>query len=304
MIIDVSKWQGVINWEAVKGNIDGAIIQCGYGDDIISQDDPYFLRNIKECERLGIPYGIYLYSYADSKAHAESETKHILRLAKKCKFSPTIYIDLEDDVVRSNYNAQYFIEMGEAIERAGYWFGYYCNEDWAKNVIKNSLDRFTNWIANYSRRPTVPFDIWQYCSDGSVPGINGGVDCNDMVRDVLSEIKGNTGSKKPAENPKPSGANYTVKSGDTLSSIASRYGTTYQKIASDNGISNPNLIYPGQVLKINGDSSQTHKTYTVKQGDTLSGIASKFNTSYQKIANDNGISNPNLIYPGQQLIIK
>lgn len=69
--------------------------------------------------------------------------------------------------------------MGQAIEDAGYWFGYYCNEDWAKNVIKNSLDRFTSWIANYSHKPSVPFDIWQYCSDGSVPGINGGVDCNE-----------------------------------------------------------------------------------------------------------------------------
>ena len=64
MIIDVSKWQGVINWDAVNVAIDGAIIQCGFGDDITSQDDPYFLRNIQECDRLGIPYGIYLYSYA------------------------------------------------------------------------------------------------------------------------------------------------------------------------------------------------------------------------------------------------
>lgn len=125
-----------------------------------------------------------------------------------------------------------------------------------------------------------------------------------MVRDLLKEIKGNSVTNKPAEKPKPSAVDYVVKSGDTLSGIAILYGTTYQKIASDNGISNPNLIYPGQVLKINGGSAPAHKTYVVKQGDTLSGIASQFNTSYQKIANDNGISNPNLIYPGQQLIIK
>lgn len=304
MIIDISKYQGVINWDAVNGAIDGAIIQCGFGDDITSQDDPYFLRNVQECDRLGIPYGIYLYSYASNKAHAESETKHLLRLAKKCNLALPIYIDIEDASIRGSYNPQYFIDMGQAIEDAGYWFGYYCNEDWAKNVIKNSLYRFTSWIANYSRKPSVPFDIWQYCSDGSVPGINGGVDCNEMVRDLLKEIKGNGGSNKPAEKPNPSGVDYIVKNGDTLSGIASLYGTTYQKIASDNGISDPNLIYPGQVLKINGGSAPTHKTYVVKQGDTLSGIASQFNTSYQKIANDNGISNPNLIYPGQQLIIK
>jgi lysozyme len=304
MIIDVSRWQGVINWDAVNGAIDGAIIQCGFGDDIPAQDDPYFLRNIQECDRLGIPYGIYLYSYASNKAHADSETKHLLRLAKKCNLALPIYIDIEDASIRGSYNAQYFIDMGQAIEDAGYWFGYYCNEDWAKNVIKNSLDRFTSWVANYSRKPSVPFDIWQYCSDGSVPGINGGVDCNEMVRDLLKEIKGNSGANKPTEKPKPSGVDYVVKSGDTLSGIASLYGTTYQKIASDNGISNPNIIYPGQVLKINVGGAPSHKIYVVKQGDTLSGIASQFNTSYQKIANDNGISNPNLIYPGQQLIIK
>ena len=101
---------------------------------------------------------------------------------------------------------------------------------------------------------------------------------------------------------------YTVKSGDTLSGIASKFGTTYQKIAADNGISNPNVIYPGQVLKINGSNAtstvkNTEKTYTVKSGDTLSGIAAKYGTTYQEIAKKNGITNPNIIYPGQVLKI-
>jgi LysM repeat protein len=113
----------------------------------------------------------------------------------------------------------------------------------------------------------------------------------------------------PAPAPQPSYTLYTVRKGDTLSGIASRYGTTYQKIAADNGIANPNLIYPGQVLKIypaGGGSSSggSTKTYTVKKGDTLSGIAAKFGTTYQKIAKDNNIANPNLIYPGQVLVIK
>ena len=100
---------------------------------------------------------------------------------------------------------------------------------------------------------------------------------------------------------------YTVISGDTLSGIAKKYGTTYQKIASDNGIANPNLIYPGQKLKIYTNVSQATNsnfvTYTVVSGDTLSGIAKKYGTTYQKIASDNGIKNPNLIYPGQKLKI-
>lgn len=101
---------------------------------------------------------------------------------------------------------------------------------------------------------------------------------------------------------------YTVKSGDTLSGIASKFGTTYQKIVADNGISNPNLIYPGQVLKIKGTSGtntvqNTIKTYTVKSGDTLSGIATKYGTTYQELARKNNIANPNVIYPGQVLKI-
>lgn len=120
-------------------------------------------------------------------------------------------------------------------------------------------------------------------------------------------IPGNENVQTPQPQPSQNGITYTVKSGDTLSGIASRYGTTYQKIAADNGITNPNLIHPGQVLKINGGSSEqtnnTNREYIVKSGDTLSGIAAKFGTNYQKIAADNGIANPNLIYPGQKLII-
>ena len=99
---------------------------------------------------------------------------------------------------------------------------------------------------------------------------------------------------------------YIVKSGDTLSAIAQKYNTTYQKIAKDNNIANPNLIYPNQKLKIYTNVSQkTNETiYIVKSGDTLSEIAQKFNTTYQKIAIDNNISNPNLIYPNQKLVIK
>lgn len=99
---------------------------------------------------------------------------------------------------------------------------------------------------------------------------------------------------------------YIVKSGDTLSEIAQKYNTTYQKIAQDNSIENPNLIYPNQKLKIYTNVSQgTNETiYIVKSGDTLSEIAQKFNTTYQKIAKDNNIANPNLIFPNQKLVIK
>ena len=93
---------------------------------------------------------------------------------------------------------------------------------------------------------------------------------------------------------------HVVQYGETLSSIATRYSTTYQALASLNGLSNPNMIYAGQVLKVNGTASTT-RTYTVRSGDNLSSIASKLGTTYQALAQRNGLSNPNLIYPGQVL---
>lgn len=101
------------------------------------------------------------------------------------------------------------------------------------------------------------------------------------------------------------GQTYTVQSGDTLSGIAAKFGTTWQQLASDNGIPDPNVIYPGQVLAINGSAPATAaQTYTVQPGDTLSGIASAYGTSWQHLADINGIGNPDMIYPGQVLAIR
>ena len=93
---------------------------------------------------------------------------------------------------------------------------------------------------------------------------------------------------------------HVVQYGENLSSIATKYRTTYQALASLNGLSNPNMIYAGQVLKVSGAVSTT-KTYTVQYGDNLSSIAVKLGTTYQSLAQRNGLSNPNLIYPGQVL---
>ncbi|WJD85324.1 LysM peptidoglycan-binding domain-containing protein [Limosilactobacillus fermentum] len=118
-----------------------------------------------------------------------------------------------------------------------------------------------------------------------------------QVLRVADSGQGSTVSQK-ATTTTTTGS-YTVRYGDTLSAIASRYGTSTSTLASINGISNPNWIYPGQVLKLSGGSST--RSYTVRSGDTLSGIASRLGTSWTSLKAKNGISNANLIYPGQTL---
>lgn len=93
---------------------------------------------------------------------------------------------------------------------------------------------------------------------------------------------------------------HVVQSGETLSGIATQYGTTYQALASLNNLDNPNMIYVGQQLNVT-NTTQTTGVYIVQYGDTLSGIASKLGTAYQVLAQSNNLDNPNLIYPGQIL---
>ena len=123
IIIDVSYHNGTIDWNKVKAaGIQGAIIRCGYGDNIASQDDKQFKRNADECVRLGIPFGIYIYSYAKNTTQAKSEAEHALRLATpyKGKMSYPIYYDLEEKGTES-VAAQNAIVFGEIIEAVGYW---------------------------------------------------------------------------------------------------------------------------------------------------------------------------------------
>lgn len=112
-------------------------------------------------------------------------------------------------------------------------------------------------------------------------------------------LKLSGGASAPTKKPS-GGGTYTVRAGDTLSGIAAKHGTTWQALAKLNGLDNPNLIYPGQKLKVGGSAAPA-RTYTVRSGDTLSGIASAHGTTWRKLASLNGIDDPNLIYPGQKL---
>ncbi len=191
--IDVSQYQGVIDWDLVKDNIDFAILRCGYGQDIPGQDDPTFKRNADECTRLNIPFGVYLYSYAQNERDAISEAKHILRLVQNYKMSYPIYLDLEDPKILRLSNDQ--IERNcrawaNEMEKSKYYVGFYASYNWWNTKLTGPLfKRYTRWIARFNDELGVSgFDMWQYTDRGRVLGINALVDRNIAYKDFENII--------------------------------------------------------------------------------------------------------------------
>ena len=243
MIIDVSEHNGLIDWEVTKEHIDGAIIRCGYGSNDERQDDKYFIRNISECERLNIPYGVYLYSYADNIKNSVSEGVHLTRQLSKCNnVQLGVYLDCEwykqinvvNDVIK---------QVRRIAEIAGYKFGIYANYNWFKNYI-NPQENDLIWLAQWEvLQPSLDCDIWQY-TDCSV--INNKIfDGNKLMSDRISLKKGNKEEKK-----EDSVKYHVIEWGETLSEIAIKYNTTVEKLVELNNIENPDLIYAGVKLRV------------------------------------------------------
>lgn len=194
--IDVSEHQGVIDWEAVKASgIDFAIIRCGYGNDWSSQDDLYWERNVSECERLGIPYGVYIYSYAENLEMAQSETNHVLRLLEGHTPSYPVYYDLEENSMASVDNREILAQMASLfcgqIEDAGYTSGVYANLNWWNNYLTDDVfDQWDRWVAQYNSSCwyTGEYGLWQTTSSGQVDGIDGPVDVNFEMLDYTKDV--------------------------------------------------------------------------------------------------------------------
>lgn len=204
--IDVSHHQGKIDWDKVKSKIGYAILSVGYGDNITSQDDKQFHRNAKECTRLGIPFGVYIYSYATSIAQAKSEADHVLRLIKGYKLDYPVYYDLEDAGTTGKCSNKLIADMAEifcnAIEKAGYWAGIYANTSWFTNKLTDSrFNKWVKWIAQYNTTCTYEgkHDMWQYSSSGKINGITGNVDMNYCYTDYPGLINTKPSISKPTK---------------------------------------------------------------------------------------------------------
>ena len=355
--IDVSAYQGDIDWRKVKEvGYQFAIIRLGIGDNISSQDDKKLKEYLEGCKNNNIPYGFYLVSYAkklSGNESVESEIEHTKRLIEGT--SPfCIFYDMEIDntiYLGKETLTSFAITYCDYFKNKGYNVGIYANKNWFTNYLdyaKLKNNGYKIWLAHYGiEKPSLECDLWQYTDKGNVDGINTNTtdldimysnligsnrepnssnlkSISEIVQEVINGIWGNGEDRKNrlisagynyneiqekvnsilASN---SAVTYTVKSGDTLSSIAKKYGTTYQKLAQYNNISNPNIINVGQVIKIPNNNTNNKvqvEYYNVKSGDNLSNIAKKYGTSVNQLVSWNNIANANLIYVGQNLRVK
>lgn len=184
--IDVSEHNGTVDWQTAKNaGLQFAVLRCGYGSDLQSQDDPTYVRNVQECERLSIPYGVYLYSYALTVEDAKSELAHILRLVKGCKPQFPIYLDMEDADSYKKKNGMpsrrvltdIIKTVCQGLKNAGYLAGYYVNKDWYTNYIyPGELQEYHFWYARPGvEQPDNACGVWQDSfpeTGGRWPGAN------------------------------------------------------------------------------------------------------------------------------------
>lgn len=253
--IDVSQWNGVIDFTKVKAaGVGFVIIRAGYGK-FISQKDPYFERNYTAAKAAGLKVGAYWYSYADSVEDAKKEAAVCIEAIKGKTFEFPIYFDLEE--VKQFKKGMAFCSdivttFCTALEKAGYFAGLYCSTYYLNNYVSAAVrQRFAVWVAEYAAacHYTGQYGIWQ-SGTGSVPGVYGTCDIDTSYIDYPAIITkaGLNGFKKAEKKPEP--VTYTVKAGDTLTAIAKKYGTTVKAIKELNDIKDVNLIFVGQKIKI------------------------------------------------------
>lgn len=205
--IDVSEFQGKIDWEKVKNDgIEFAILRCGYGMDFSNQDDVEYERNANECERLGIPYGVYLMSYANTVEKARSEAKHVLRLIEGHKISLGVWYDIEDNGTSGAINKETLTNIintfCNTIKNAGHRVGVYANLNWLENKIEKTIkDNYDIWVAQYYSKCEYEgkYIMWQHTSSGKVNGISTNVDMNILYED-LPVINNNDNNNSKTNN--------------------------------------------------------------------------------------------------------
>lgn len=183
--VDLSSSNGDVNFAALKSaGVQFVLIRCGYGDNIASQDDAQFFANVRKARAAGMPYGVYLYSYALNTAQAKSEAAHALRLLRQVdKPAYGVWFDMED---ADDYKAKHgmpsndtLVKICEAfcveLEAQGYYTGIYAALSWLNNPLNDKrLDKYDKWVAQWNRTCDYakPYGIWQYTDCFTINGRN------------------------------------------------------------------------------------------------------------------------------------
>lgn len=317
--IDISTWQkGYPYAKATAEGVKFAILRAGFSQTKDSQFETHYAN----AKSQGWGVGAYWYMYATTVEGAKKEANAFLKVLKGKQFDYPVYLDLEDSSISSKTDKATRNAMvkafGEIMEANGYYFGVYTNKYWYSSLISGSElnKKYDWWIAQWSTgAPSgVNYGLWQfggetnYQRSNKVAGVT--TDQNWAVKDYPAIIKSlglngypKQGGVTPAPAPAPQPAK---KSNEEIADevIAGQWGNGQDRVNRLTAAGyDYNAVQAIVNQKVSKKPSSSTVTYTVKKGDTLSGIAAKYGTTYQKIAADNGISNPNKIYPGQVLKI-
>lgn len=320
--LDISSYQAGISFSAIKKDWDFVILRGGYtgwGASRSKNKDSSFETFYKQAKAEGLPVGCYYYSCANDAAGGEAEARYLYDNCLKGKqFEYPIYIDVEEvrwQLGNKKGVTDAIIAFCEYLENLGYFVGVYASYDWFYNHIETGrLSPYTKWVADW--RGTQPnftfngFGLWQYSAKGSCGGYT--VDCNKSFVDFPYIMKNfgfngyhKTGAQpeKPAEKPEE----HPVKSVDDLAKevIFGKWGNGADRKAK---LTESGYDYEAVQNRVNEmlaeQKAAETKYYTVKSGDTLSGIAKKYKTTVNQLVKLNNIKNPDLIYAGQKIRVK
>ncbi len=216
--IDISEFNGDVDLEAIKGQIDFVIIRCGYGGDYPGQDDAQFENNVRKCQAAGIPWGTYLYSYAKDTAMAQSEAQHTLRLLGGRVPAYGVWYDVEDSSLpQGEALVDNVAAYCEAVEKAGLYVGVYASLYWMQNRLDSPrLDPYDKWVAQWNATLDYkkPYGMWQYTNqlklggrtfDGDraykdYPALTGAKEAQDMTQEEVARLAREEAQKVFLEN--------------------------------------------------------------------------------------------------------
>ena len=317
--IDVSNWSGSIDWRDVADSgVKAVIIQASEGT---FYRDPYLHEFYDGAREHGLKIGFYHFFNPGSSPTPAEQARYFVETISGLHADIKLILDLEQTGGLDNYRLTIqALEFLREVERlSGLDAAVYTYTNFAQNNLYEGLglEKYSLWIAQIdTNRPAVNpiwgrrYDAWQYSDTGRVSGIGTNTDLDIFYEGIFLDGKKDLPGSRKKESKDRRVIYYEVQDGNTLSSIARRYGVSVKELERINGLTNPDEIYPGEVLKIypkekrderKKDKKRFYSTYIVKSGDTLSYIAQKLHTTVKELTELNDISNPNLIYPGEIL---